>query len=376
MNSRSLLTAMMILVLTAPVLRAEDQAEAFRALKAEYADAVKRFKTAMNAAYEAAEKEGKEKEFRFTSDHPRKVYSPRFFALAGQAPEGPAAFEALRMALKTSGGPKEEGGVWGGVVKMLREYHATKPDIERVLANLADWQDQAADDLLRDAIARNPDRAVQARVYQAMVDARASSADFADWLRKEENRTKVKDQMGKEEIERRIAGGDRARKEAADLAAILRERYADVPLVAVGRRPPRIASQDLGGKPVRLEDLRGKVVVLDIWATWCGPCKAMIPHEREMVERLKGKPFALISISFDEKKETLKDFLAREPMPWTHWWNGAEGRLVDTLNIHYYPTIFVIDAAGVIRHKDLRGEALEKAVNALLEQARSQPKTP
>ena len=65
--------------------------------------------------------------------------------------------------------------------------------------------------------------------------------------------------------------------------------------------------------------------MLDIWATWCGPCKAMIPHEREMVERLKDKPFALVSISADEKKKTLTDFLAKDTMPWTHWWNGSGG---------------------------------------------------
>ena len=89
----------------------------------------------------------------------------------------------------------------------------------------------------------------------------------------------------------------------------------------------------------------------------------MIPHEREMVERLKDKPFALVSISVDDEKKTLTDFLAKEPMPWTHWWNGAEGKLIDTLNIEHYPTIFVARPRGVIRYKEIRGEELEKAVN-------------
>ena len=93
----------------------------------------------------------------------------------------------------------------------------------------------------------------------------------------------------------------------------------------------------------------------------------MIPHEREMVERLKDKPFALVSISADEKKETLTDFLAKEKMPWTHWWNGSEGGDHRGLGRAGFPTIYVLDAQGVIRHKDLRGEELEKAVNALLD---------
>jgi hypothetical protein len=92
----------------------------------------------------------------------------------------------------------------------------------------------------------------------------------------------------------------------------------------------------------------------------------MIPHEREMVERLKEQPFALVSISADEKKETLTGFLAKEKMPWTHWWNGSEGGVLEEWDVRHYPTIYILDVQGVIRHKDLSGEELEKAVNSLL----------
>ena len=55
-------------------------------------------------------------------------------------------------------------------------------------------------------------------------------------------------------------------------------------------------------------------------------------------------------------------------MPWAHWWNGAGGKLIDTMSIQHYPTIFVLDAERVIRYKEIRGEKLEKAVNELLKE--------
>jgi thiol-disulfide isomerase/thioredoxin len=142
--------------------------------------------------------------------------------------------------------------------------------------------------------------------------------------------------------------------------------------LTVGKKLPDSEVEGLDGKKVKISDYKGKVVVLDIWATWCGPCRAMIPHERELTTRLKDKPFAFISLSADAKKETLTAFIEKEPMPWVHWWNGgAQGGAIEAYKVRFYPTVYVLDDKGVIRFKHVRGEKMDKAVDALLKEVKT-----
>jgi thiol-disulfide isomerase/thioredoxin len=139
--------------------------------------------------------------------------------------------------------------------------------------------------------------------------------------------------------------------------------------LGIGKTAPEVVSKDLDGKETKLSSYKGKVVVLDIWATWCGPCRAMIPHERDMVEKLKDKPFTFISISADDEVKTLKEFLEKEKMPWVHWWEGRhEGGILNDWNVQFFPTVYVLDAKGVIRFKNVRGKQLEDAVETLVKE--------
>ena len=154
----------------------------------------------------------------------------------------------------------------------------------------------------------------------------------------------------------------------ATLGEIAKNHLFEIRNLAVGMKAPEAASKNLKGEAVTLAELKGKVVVLDFWATWCGPCRAMIPEEREMVERHKEKPFVFVSVSADDEKKELEDFLKEEKMPWTHWWQGPDSTLMKTWNIRKFPTVYVIDAKGVIRFKDVRGKELDLAVKKLLDE--------
>jgi hypothetical protein len=97
----------------------------------------------------------------------------------------------------------------------------------------------------------------------------------------------------------------------------------------------------------------------------------MYPHERSLVEKMKDKPFALIGVNSDINKEKLKKRMEEEKITWRSFWNGPQGTngpIAKTWNVYGWPTIYVLDAKGVIRYKNVRDDAMEKAVEELLKE--------
>ena len=97
----------------------------------------------------------------------------------------------------------------------------------------------------------------------------------------------------------------------------------------------------------------------------------MIPHERSLVKKLENRPFALIGVNSDSSLDKLKEAVEKEQIPWRSFFDGGStnGPIATAWNVTGWPTIYVLDANGVIRHKNLRGDALEAAIVALVEEA-------
>jgi hypothetical protein len=95
----------------------------------------------------------------------------------------------------------------------------------------------------------------------------------------------------------------------------------------------------------------------------------MYPHERSLVKRLADQPFALVGVNSDQDLEALKPVLEAEDITWRSFWNGPEGTsgpISKAWNVTGWPTIYVLDHEGRIRYRDVRGEAMDAAVDTLL----------
>jgi hypothetical protein len=96
----------------------------------------------------------------------------------------------------------------------------------------------------------------------------------------------------------------------------------------------------------------------------------MYPHERSLVKRLAGKPFALLGVNSDADRGALKKTLVEEGLSWPSWWDGGspQGKIASHWNVRGWPTTYLIDAHGVIRDKGVIGEQADHAIDALLEE--------
>ncbi len=95
----------------------------------------------------------------------------------------------------------------------------------------------------------------------------------------------------------------------------------------------------------------------------------MYPHERSLVKRLEDKPFALLGVNSDPL-EKVKEAMKREKLTWRSWWDGGDtqGPIATAWNVSGWPTIYVLDHEGIIRYKNVRGDAMDEAVDTLLEE--------
>ncbi len=179
-----------------------------------------------------------------------------------------------------------------------------------------------------------------------------------------------------DQTERIVAFLDELEEQYPDGAEAIGQQRFVVENLMPGKVAPNIVGKDTEGVEFALEDYRGNIVALIFSGQWCGPCRGEYPYQRGMLEAFKDRDVVLLGVNSDAVLDTIVQAKERERLDYRTWWDGhgqpeadlvaAEGPIATRWNVVGWPTIYVIDEEGVIRHADKRGGALVAAVDQLL----------
>ncbi len=138
--------------------------------------------------------------------------------------------------------------------------------------------------------------------------------------------------------------------------------------LVIGAKFPDFKETDANGRPMSIAGYKGKVLLVDFWAAWCGPCMGELPNVLAAYEKHHRSGFDIVGISLDEDRQRFQTVIREKNMAWQQFFDGKkyDNKLAANYGVQSIPATWLLDREGVIVGKDLRGEELEKAVAAAL----------
>jgi thiol-disulfide isomerase/thioredoxin len=136
--------------------------------------------------------------------------------------------------------------------------------------------------------------------------------------------------------------------EIADYKKKVEDNIAQAKLLKPGMPVPVVAYNDPKGKPVSIADYKGKYLLIDFWASWCGPCRSAIPKVKDLYTKYKEKGFEVLSISIDKDEKAWRKAMVEEGMPWAQTLSPDMNKTMDQFLFSGIPTLYLIDREGKI----------------------------
>jgi thiol-disulfide isomerase/thioredoxin len=160
-----------------------------------------------------------------------------------------------------------------------------------------------------------------------------------------------------------------ANMKPGDMARLRVQHFAEDPELATHKMAPAFEVTSLDGARFNLDAMGGRVVLVDFWATWCGPCNAELPEMKKIAKEFAGEPFVMISVSADKDEAVWKDFVAKHEMTWVQY-RDTDHKLADAFGVSSIPHYFTIDADGVLTSEKMgEGTDVEYTLKKLIAKA-------
>ena len=151
------------------------------------------------------------------------------------------------------------------------------------------------------------------------------------------------------------------------------KHFAENPALSLSKMAPAFTVTALDGSKFTLDEMGGKVVLIDFWATWCGPCNEELPHMRKIAKEFAGQPLVIISVSWDADETKWKAFMAKNEMTWVQY-RDADHDLSKRFGVEAIPHYFTIDSDGVLTAEMMgSGSDVEGKLKKLIARAKASP---
>ncbi|MFC6645749.1 redoxin family protein [Granulicella cerasi] len=159
-----------------------------------------------------------------------------------------------------------------------------------------------------------------------------------------------------------------------DPSRVRAQHFAENPELSLHKMAPAFEVTALDGTRFNPDTMRGRVVLIDFWATWCGPCNAALPELKQIAKKFKDEPLTIISVSWDKDEKAWKEFIGRNEMTWTQY-RDADHKLSDRFEVQSIPHYFTIDSDGVLTAEMVGSDSnVESKIKKLIAKAKEAQK--
>ncbi|MEE2843363.1 MAG: TlpA disulfide reductase family protein [Planctomycetota bacterium] len=309
----------------------------------------------------------------YAANRQSRKFVEKFLALAAEQPNTTASLDALNWVIKRF----ESGNYADRALVLLAKHHAAAVKLDEVFIYIGNNPSLQVGIFYRQVIAANKNPAILGKAHFRLGIYLMRQLEISREVQaKPEAREKYDLFYGKDLTAYLLAMNHaQNRKEALQHFVVIQQKYASVktfqgqlgPLaniqefklahLSVGGVAPEITGKDIFGKPLKLSDFRGKIVLLDFWGDWCVACRTLYSFNRTLHQKMEGRHFALVGVNSDTNRDLTRRIMKIQQIQWNNFWDDGSrfGEISTQWGVKTWPVLYVIDGDGIIRLKSVGG---------------------